>query len=105
MAASRFSAPVDMDSTLGPEAPAPMRMIAPLPHIFSIWEIARLRAFFLSSCRVETAILHPCVGRYRRVRPGRVTGTAWSPYTEQTTELRVWEQVPKTGNLPNSSVR
>ena len=49
MAASRFIAPVGMKSDLAPEASCPIRMIEPFPICFSIWAMARFRAFFLSS--------------------------------------------------------
>src|SRR5438309_6442340 len=52
IAASRLIAPVGITSTRTRGASAPMRMMAPLPHVFSIWVIARLRAFRRSSVRL-----------------------------------------------------
>src|SRR4029077_13719322 len=49
IAASRLIAPVGITSTRTRGASAPIRMMAPLPHVFSIWVIARLRAFRRSS--------------------------------------------------------
>ncbi len=56
IAASRLMAPVGMHSTRTRGVSEPMRMMEPLPQLFSICEIARPRAFFLSSCTVETAM-------------------------------------------------
>src|SRR6185436_17187109 len=61
MAASRLIAPVGTASTRTFSF-ASIRMIEPLPQLFSIWAIARFSAFFLSSAIVDTAIrLHPLV--------------------------------------------
>jgi hypothetical protein len=49
IAASRLIAPVEIASTRVRWEPAPRRMIEPLPQLFSICAMARLRAFFLSS--------------------------------------------------------
>src|SRR6185437_9458105 len=49
MAASRLIAPVGMTSTRTRGESAPIRMMAPLPQVFSIWVMARLRAFLRSS--------------------------------------------------------
>src|SRR3989441_11968430 len=49
IAASRLIAPVGMISTRTRGESAPIRMIAPLPQVFSIWVMARLRAFLRSS--------------------------------------------------------
>src|SRR5437868_6135590 len=49
IAASRLMAPVGIASTRTRGASAPIRMMAPLPHVFSICVIARLRAFLRSS--------------------------------------------------------
>src|SRR5438309_8607305 len=49
IAASRLIAPVGIASTRTRGASAPIRMMAPLPHVFSICVIARLRAFRRSS--------------------------------------------------------
>src|ERR671922_152277 len=49
IAASRLIAPVGIASTRTRGASAPIRMMAPLPHVFSICVIARLRALRRSS--------------------------------------------------------
>src|SRR6266513_1252880 len=49
IAASRLIAPVGMTSTRTRGESAPIRMMAPLPQVFSICVIARLRAFLRSS--------------------------------------------------------
>src|SRR5690242_17977064 len=49
MAASRLMAPVGITSTRTRGASAPIRMIAPLPQVFSICVMARFRAFLRSS--------------------------------------------------------
>src|SRR6266496_1608302 len=49
MAASRLMAPVGIVSTRTRGESAPIRMIAPLPHVFSICVMARFKAFLRSS--------------------------------------------------------
>src|SRR3989442_9388712 len=49
IAASRLIAPVGMTSTRTRGESAPIRMMAPLPQVFSICVMARLRAFLRSS--------------------------------------------------------
>jgi len=49
IAASRLIAPVGMALIRTCGESAPMRMIEPLPQVFSIWVIARLSAFRRSS--------------------------------------------------------
>src|SRR5881409_2842438 len=56
IAASRLMAPVGMTSTRTRGASAPMRMMAPLPQVFSIWVMARLRAFLRSSESCGTSL-------------------------------------------------
>ena len=58
IAESRLIAPVGIDPTLTLVS-VPMRMIDPLPQFFSICEMARFRAFFLSSVLIVVAILSP----------------------------------------------
>src|SRR5437870_6864908 len=55
IAASRLIAPVGIASTRTRGESAPIRMMAPLPHVFSIWVMARLRAFLRSSVRLGTS--------------------------------------------------
>src|SRR5436309_317091 len=55
MAASRLIAPVGIASTRTRGASAPIRMMAPLPHVFSIWVMARFRAFLRSSVSLGTS--------------------------------------------------
>jgi hypothetical protein len=49
IAASRLIAPVEMESMRTRASVDPSFMMAPLPQVFSIWAIARPKAFFLSS--------------------------------------------------------
>src|SRR5436853_5753392 len=56
IAASRLIAPVGMISTRTRGESAPIRMIAPLPQVFSICVIARLRAFLRSSESCGTSL-------------------------------------------------
>src|SRR2546428_11896734 len=49
IAASRLIAPVGIASTRPGGESAPIRMMAPLPQVFSIWVMARLSAFLRSS--------------------------------------------------------
>jgi len=49
IAASRLMAPVGITSTRTRGESAPIRMMAPLPHVFSICVMARFRAFLRSS--------------------------------------------------------
>src|SRR5438128_10692544 len=56
IAASRLIAPVGMTSTRTRGESAPIRMIAPLPQVFSICVIARLRAFLRSSESCGTSL-------------------------------------------------
>src|SRR6266536_3153505 len=49
IAASRLIAPVEIPSTRTCGVSAPIRMMEPLPHVFSIWVIARFSAFRRSS--------------------------------------------------------
>src|SRR5881296_3263935 len=55
MAASRLIAPVGIASTRTRGESAPIRMMAPFPHVFSIWVIARFRAFLRSSESLGTS--------------------------------------------------
>src|SRR3989454_11406815 len=56
IAASRLIAPVGMTSTRPRGESAPIRMMAPLPQVFSIWVMARLRAFLRSSESCGTSL-------------------------------------------------
>src|SRR5947199_7639534 len=56
IAASRLIAPVGMISTRTRGESAPIRMMAPLPQVFSICVIARLRAFLRSSESCGTSL-------------------------------------------------
>src|SRR2546422_3752096 len=56
IAASRLIAPVGMTSTRTRGESAPIRMMAPLPQVFSIWVMARLRAFLRSSESCGTSL-------------------------------------------------
>src|SRR5437660_1276420 len=56
IAPSRLIAPVGMISTRTRGESAPIRMIAPLPQVFSICVIARLRAFLRSSESCGTSL-------------------------------------------------
>src|SRR2546430_97275 len=56
IAASRLIAPVGMTSTRTRGESAPIRMMAPLPQVFSICVIARLRAFLRSSESCGTSL-------------------------------------------------
>src|ERR1043166_7753661 len=56
IAASRLIAPVGMASTRTRGASAPIRMMAPLPHVFSICVIARLRALRRSSVSLGASL-------------------------------------------------
>src|SRR6266568_2390986 len=55
IAASRLIAPVGIASTRTCGESAPIRMMAPLPHVFSIWVMARFRAFLRSSESLGTS--------------------------------------------------
>src|SRR6202044_3418381 len=64
IAASRLIAPVEIDSTRMRGASGPIFMMDPLPQLFSICAMARLRAFLRSSCTVvDTAMSPPVVCR------------------------------------------
>src|SRR5207237_9588752 len=54
-AASRLMAPVPIASTRTRGESAPIRMMAPLPQVFSIWVMARFRAFLRSSVSFVTS--------------------------------------------------
>jgi hypothetical protein len=56
IAASRLIAPVGIDSTRT-FVSAPIRMMEPFPQFFSICEIARFSAFFLSSVLIDVAMV------------------------------------------------
>src|SRR2546430_1934954 len=56
ISASRLLAPVGMTSTRPRGESAPIRMMAPFPQVFSIWVIARLRAFLRSSESCGTSL-------------------------------------------------
>src|SRR2546425_10197513 len=56
IAASRLIAPVGMTSTRTRGESAPIRMMAPLPQVFSICVMARLRAFLRSSESCGTSL-------------------------------------------------
>src|SRR5437667_117386 len=56
IAASRLIAPVGITSTRTRGESAPMRMIAPLPQVFSICVMARFRAFLRSSESCGTSL-------------------------------------------------
>src|SRR2546425_2159282 len=62
IAASRLIAPVGIASTRTRGASAPIRMMAPLPQVFSIWVIARLSAFLRSSVSLGGSALAAMMG-------------------------------------------
>src|SRR5712692_6095229 len=62
IAASRLIAPVGIASTRTRGPSAPIRMMAPLPQVFSIWVIARLSAFLRSSVSLGGSALAAIIG-------------------------------------------
>src|SRR5438034_1059896 len=56
IAASRLLAPVGIASTRTRGESAPIRMMAPLPQVFSIWLMARFSAFLRSSVSFATSL-------------------------------------------------
>src|SRR2546428_9141131 len=62
IAASRLIAPVGIASTRTCGESAPIRMMAPLPQVFSIWVMARLSAFLRSSVSLGGSALAAIMG-------------------------------------------
>src|SRR3989442_7801450 len=91
IAASRLMAPVEMASTRTRGESAPIRMMAPLPQVFSIWVIARFRALRRSS-------LSWGVGS-RGSAAMRILDVGWGP------RWRRPEYIPKPGLAPPRAER
>src|SRR5438874_5564901 len=89
IAASRLMAPVGIASTRTRGASAPIRMMAPLPHVFSICVIARLRAFLRSSVSLGASFSAAM----------SVLDTGWEPPRERP------EYIPKPRLAPAGAER
>src|SRR5256885_273072 len=90
IAASRLIAPVGITSTRTRGASAPIRMMAPLPHVFSICVMARFRAFLRSSLSRGASFSSAGMS---------VLDMGWEP------PRRRPEYIPKTGLPPARSER
>src|SRR5688500_7103133 len=100
MAASRLMAPVGIDSTRTRAESAPIFMIDPFPQLFSICAMARLSAFFRSSCTAVTPMLHPLwcvVGLWPR---GNLSG-GWKRSIPRTNN----EQTPEETTKPSDQLQ
>src|SRR5437016_1008984 len=101
MAASRLIAPVGTASTRTFSF-ASMRMMEPLPQLFSICAIARLSAFFLSSAIVDTAIGEHSLSFVvdsSGPRGHKRTGKQPPPIPEQSTNIDTRNQAEGSGRL------
>src|SRR6267378_8065616 len=82
IAASRLIAPVEIPATRTCGESAPIRMMDPFPHVFSIWVIARFSALRRSSVREGgedlagccSAMVDLCIGGEPPLDPGPYPG-------------------------------
>src|SRR3989441_6853130 len=79
IAASRLMAPVEIPATRTCGESAPIRMMDPFPHVFSIWVIARFNALRRSSVREGGEGLAGCCSSMGDLGIGGEPPPTWRP--------------------------